>query len=278
MLKAASITATRSAVSYSKILDKVLGINVHEKKKVIPIEEVDPMYKKPVILPPTHGVEICRVSFRSFQLHRLDFYMNFCRKAAHSMGIPCTGTICLPRVIRRWTVLKSPFVHKSAMEVFERRTHKRLLVVRDADPEVVKKWLDYINKNIPIGLGMKYSLTEYEPLDIGQKIEKAIRTGDSRQVNEKALLSTKYVEDLVVRGRRRMWTTYKDLPVYGRTDVEKLAHDIAGKLRVDPKANIEDVTRQVVVGSRPPKPAKSSKKPVSDPNASETKTGPEATA
>ncbi|KAJ2856348.1 mitochondrial 37S ribosomal protein rsm10 [Coemansia erecta] len=264
----ASTTVTRSATSYSKILDKVLGIDVHKKKKVIPPEDVDPMYQKPVILPPTHGVEICRVSFRSFQLHRLDFYMNFCRKAAHSMGIPCTGTICLPRVIRRWTVLKSPFVHKSAMEVFERRTHKRLLVVRDADPEVVKKWLDYINKNIPIGLGMKYSMTEYEPLDVGQKIEKALKTGDSRLVDEKTLLSTKYVDDLVVRGRRRMWTTYKDLPIYGRSDVEKLAQDIASKLRVDPKANIEQVTRDIVMGSRPPKPAKPSSK----------KTGPKATA
>ncbi|KAI7833254.1 ribosomal protein S10 domain-containing protein [Kickxella alabastrina] len=258
--KTAPAVILRSAATYSKILDKVLGIDVREKTKMVPTKEVDPMYLKPTILPPTHGVQICRVAFRSFQLHRMDFYMDFCRKAAFNMGIPCTGTVCLPRVIRRWTVLKSPFVHKSSMEVFERRTHKRLLVVRDADPEVVKKWLAYINKNMPAGLGMKYWMTEHEPMDIGAQIENALKTGDTRQIDAGAISNTKYVEKLVERGRRRMWTTYKDLPVYGRADVEKLAMDIAGKLKVNPRANIEEITRDAVMGSRPPSPPKKSKK------------------
>ncbi|KAJ2387576.1 mitochondrial 37S ribosomal protein rsm10 [Coemansia sp. RSA 2603] len=241
---------------------------------MVATKDIDPMYQKPVILPSPQGVQIARVAFRSFQTHRLDFYMNFCRKAAYSMGIPCSGTVCLPRVVRRWTVLKSPFVHKSAMEVFERRTHKRLLVVRDADPEVVKLWLEYINKNIPVGIGMKYWINEYETLDVGTRIEKAIQTGDSRNVDAETLSANKYVGDLVTRGRRRMWTTYKDLPVYDRANVEKLAMDIASRLKTDPKANIEQVTRDVVMGSRPPKEPKKSKKlptqPPTPPSSPET--------
>ncbi|KAI8324530.1 ribosomal protein S10 [Martensiomyces pterosporus] len=246
-------SSVRMASTYASILDKVLGVDVRQKTKMIPLEDVDPIYQKPKILPSPHGVRVCKVAFRSFQLQRLDFYMTFCRKAAQHMGIPCTGAVRLPRVIRRWTVLKSPFVHKSAMEVFERRTYKRVMVIKDADPEVVKKWLEYIAKNIPAGLGMKYWLTEYESMEIGGQIERNLETRDPRKIGEMDLGIAKRAETVVQRGRRRLWTTYKDLPVYGREDVEKLALDVASQLRVSPKSNIEEVTRSVVMGTRPPK-------------------------
>ncbi|KAJ2362779.1 hypothetical protein IW150_006914, partial [Coemansia sp. RSA 2607] len=114
----------------------------------------------------------------------------------------------------------------------------------------------------------------YETLDVGTRIEKAIQTGDSRNVDAETLSANKYVGDLVTRGRRRMWTTYKDLPVYDRANVEKLAMDIASRLKTDPKANIEQVTRDVVMGSRPPKEPKKSKKlptqPPTPPSSPET--------
>ncbi|KAJ2725394.1 mitochondrial 37S ribosomal protein rsm10 [Coemansia sp. Benny D115] len=262
---AAPATFARSAATYAKILDKVLGIDVRNKTKMASPKDVDSLFEKPEILPAEQGIQVCRVAFRSFQLQRMDFYLDFCRKAAFHMGIPCTGTICLPRVVRRWTVLKSPFVHKSAMEVFERRTHKRLLVVRDADPQVVKKWLEYINKNMPAGLGMKYWMTEYETLDVGQQIDEAIKTNNSRIVDAQALANVKRAQKLVQSGRRRMWTTYKDLPTYDSNEVKNMALDIAAKLKLDPKANIEAVTRQVVMATRPPKPEKPAKKARAEP-------------
>ncbi|KAJ1960339.1 mitochondrial 37S ribosomal protein rsm10 [Dipsacomyces acuminosporus] len=229
----------RAATTYASILDKVLGVDVREKVKYIPREEVDPIYKKPQKLPAPHGVRV---------------------------------------FIRRWTVLKSPFVHKSAMEVFERRTYKRILIIRDADPEVVKKWLEYINKNIPAGLGMKYWLTEYEPLNVGEQLQKSLETRDPRKIDANDLALSKYADTVIQRGRTRLWATYKDLPVYGRADVEKLALDVANQLRVNPKANIEEVTRSVVMGTRPPKEkktgskAKSSAAPVETASAGTTTT------
>ncbi|KAJ2804624.1 mitochondrial 37S ribosomal protein rsm10, partial [Coemansia helicoidea] len=180
--------------------------------------------------------------------------------AAFHMGVSCSGAVPMPTVVRRWTVLRSPFVHKSSMEVFERRTRKRVLFVRDSDPEVVAKWLAYIHDNIPVGIGMKYWLHEHEPLDIGDRIESALKTGDTRHVDAQSLKSTRYLEHVVKRGRRRLWTTYKDLPVYSRDAVAQMAGDIAAQLKANPRANIEEITNKVVMATRPEKEEKERKK------------------
>ncbi|KAJ2820281.1 mitochondrial 37S ribosomal protein rsm10 [Coemansia furcata] len=257
---AAASTGLRMATTYSKILDKVLGIDIRKKDQHMSLKDTDPIYENPVILPAPHGVQVCSVTFKSFQLHRLDFYMTFCRKAAASMQIPCTGTVCLPTVLRRWTVLKSPFVHKSAMEVFERRTHKRLLVIRDTDPEVLQKWLKYVNDNIPPGIGMRYKLTEYEPLDIGKQIDQAIATGEPGAIDQEALASSNYLKSVVERGRKRLWTTYKQLPVYSRDEIEKMAADVATQLKASPRSGIEAITREIVDATKPAPETKKKKK------------------
>ncbi|KAJ2630593.1 mitochondrial 37S ribosomal protein rsm10 [Coemansia sp. RSA 1290] len=252
-LRAMRPCGVRSLATYTKMLDKVLGIDVHQKIKVPANDGKDLIEKNTKKIPQTHGIPVCRVAFHSFQLHRIDFYMNFCRSAAYHMKMPCTGVITLPKQIRRWTVLKSPFIHKSSMEVFERRTHKRLLVIYDTHPDVVQKWLEYINENIPVGVGMKYWINEHEPVDIGDRIAKALETGSTKSVDGKSLESTKYLQEVVQRGRSRLWTTYKDLPVFGRQDIEKLATDIADKLKANPRLNIEEVTRSTLMALKPPK-------------------------
>ncbi|KAJ2611771.1 mitochondrial 37S ribosomal protein rsm10, partial [Coemansia sp. RSA 1365] len=211
----------------------------------------------PKVVKSTHDIPVCHVSFWSFQLHRMDYYMKFCRKAAYYMGIPCSGAVSMPKVTRRWTVLKSPFVHKSAMEVFERHTHKRVLFVKDANPEVVKKWLEYINLNIPVGVGMKYRLHEYETLDIGDQIVRGLVQGRSQTIDTEELKKTKYLQHVVQRGRRRLMTTYKDLPVYKQKDIEDMAGRIISNLKSTPGANIEQITRDVVAATRGDKEKKS---------------------
>ncbi|WP_121543306.1 30S ribosomal protein S10 [Candidatus Rickettsia colombianensi] len=47
------------------------------------------------------------------------------------------GPIPLPRKIERFTVNRSPHVHKKSREQFEIRKHKRLLVIDDPNPAVV---------------------------------------------------------------------------------------------------------------------------------------------
>ena len=94
--------------------------------------------------------------------------------------MPCTGTIPLPVQTSKWTVNKSPFVHKKAQETFERKTHKRLLAIRDTHPEVVRRWVQFLNQNSIAGVGMKVTTWEYEELGAGQKRLDKVKRGESR--------------------------------------------------------------------------------------------------
>ncbi|KAJ2513667.1 mitochondrial 37S ribosomal protein rsm10 [Coemansia sp. RSA 1939] len=248
-----ALRGVRTEATYAKLLDKALGFKVREFVKVDEKYLDDPLYQKAPRVEKTHGVRVCRVAFHTFQLERIDFYMDFVLRAAYHMGIPIAGPVSMPVTVRRWTVLKSPFVHKSSMEVFERRTHKRVVVLYDADMEVVRKWLSYINENIPVGIGMRYWLTEYETLGISAQIEKALKAGEAANVDPNMVKDTKYAQRMARRGRKLLWTTYKDLPTFSRSSVESIAMSVVEKLRADPTANIRDVTRGIL--SRPKKQA-----------------------
>ncbi|RUO95415.1 ribosomal protein S10p/S20e-domain-containing protein [Jimgerdemannia flammicorona] len=84
--------------------------------------------------------------------------------------MPCSGMVRLPTQRSMWTLLRSPFVHKKAQENFERRTHKRLLQVKDAAPEAVNRWLLYLRMNAPAGVGMRATVFEYEEVGVGQRM------------------------------------------------------------------------------------------------------------
>ena len=46
---------------------------------------------------------------------------------AEKTGASVAGPIPLPTEIRKYTVIKGPFVHKDGREQFEMRTHKRII-------------------------------------------------------------------------------------------------------------------------------------------------------
>lgn len=46
---------------------------------------------------------------------------------AETTGASVAGPIPLPTEIRKYTVIRSPFVHKDGREQFEMRTHKRII-------------------------------------------------------------------------------------------------------------------------------------------------------
>ncbi|KAJ2133526.1 mitochondrial 37S ribosomal protein rsm10 [Coemansia sp. RSA 1807] len=247
-------SGTRFATTYTKMLDKVLGINVHEKTQVL-LEDPNARLRVPK-QPPTHGIPMCRVAFHSFQLHRMDFFTKWCCKAAFHMKMPCSGVIFMPRKIRRWTVLKSPFVHKSSQEVFERRTYKRVVYIYDSNPEVVQKWLDYIGQNAVAGVGMKYWLNEYEPLDIGERIKRALKTGDTKDVDAVTLKQARHVKRFTVQGRKYGRGRYRGLPMFRQQELEKMAMYVADQLRANPQANIEELTKVALkVNGTPKRPS-----------------------
>ncbi len=64
-------------------------------------------------------------------------------------GARVAGPIPLPMRVERYTVQRSPHVHKKSQETFEQRTHKRLLDILDPTAKTV----DELKKlNLPAGV------------------------------------------------------------------------------------------------------------------------------
>jgi small subunit ribosomal protein S10 len=58
--------------------------------------------------------------------------------AVKRTGADINGPIPLPRKIERFTVNRSPHVHKKSREQFEIRTQKRLLIISYATPQTIE--------------------------------------------------------------------------------------------------------------------------------------------
>ncbi|RKP40077.1 ribosomal protein S10 domain-containing protein, partial [Dimargaris cristalligena] len=101
------------------------------------------------------GLVSCNLHFESFSDHRIEFYMDFIRKVAQTMKVSCSQTVGLPTHTQLWTVVKSPFVHKSAQENFARLRIKRMLQIKDTHPKTLEKFLAYVEDNLPAGVGMR---------------------------------------------------------------------------------------------------------------------------
>ncbi|KAG0283234.1 mitochondrial 37S ribosomal protein rsm10 [Linnemannia gamsii] len=147
------------------------------------------VYGEPVQIPTTHNITVAHLHLRSYLPHQLEFFTDFARRAAAALEMPCSGAIPLPVQTSKWTVNKSPFIYKKAQETFERKTHKRLLAIKDTHPDVVRRWVQFLNQNAIAGVGMKVTVWENEELGVGQKkMEKAMK-GESRNRSVAAMMA-----------------------------------------------------------------------------------------
>jgi ribosomal protein S10 len=129
------------------------------------------MYLAPLRRKATHGIKVCDLQIRSFSVRNLELQADFVMRAAYYLGLPAIGPIPLPRITQRWTVPRSNFVHKKSQENFERVHLRRLVQIRDGDPEVVQYWLGYIHRTAYHGVGMKANMWEYEALGVGKRMD-----------------------------------------------------------------------------------------------------------
>ncbi|KAF9923419.1 mitochondrial 37S ribosomal protein rsm10 [Linnemannia zychae] len=147
------------------------------------------VYGEPIQIPTTHNITVAHLHLRSFLPQQLDFFTDFARRAAAAMEMPCSGAIPLPVQTSKWTVNKSPFVYKKAQETFERKTHKRLLAIKDTHPDVVRQWVQFLSQNSMPGVGMKVTLWENEELGVGQKRLERVKKGESRNRSVATMMS-----------------------------------------------------------------------------------------
>ncbi|KAG0031961.1 mitochondrial 37S ribosomal protein rsm10 [Podila clonocystis] len=148
------------------------------------------VYGEPVQIPSTHNITVAHLHLRSYMPQQLEFFADFARRAAAALEMPCSGVIPLPVQTSKWTVNKSPFVQKKAQETFERKTHKRLLAIKDTHPDVVRRWVQFLNQNSLAGVGMRVTVWENEELGVGQKRLEKVKKGESRNRSVAEMMSS----------------------------------------------------------------------------------------
>ncbi|AWV87982.1 30S ribosomal protein S10 [Bradymonas sediminis] len=79
-----------------------------------------------------------RIKLKAYDHTLLDASTADIVDTAKRTGARVAGPIPLPTRIKRWTVLRSPFIDKKSREQFEMRTHKRLLDIHDSTPATLE--------------------------------------------------------------------------------------------------------------------------------------------
>lgn len=77
---------------------------------------------------------LATVQLKSWVKHALEQCSDDVLRSAAQMEIKTSNVIRLPMRVRRWTVMRNPFVNKSAMDQFERRELNRMIEIYGSGP------------------------------------------------------------------------------------------------------------------------------------------------
>ena len=96
-----------------------------------------------------------KIKLESFDHRILDQSTAEIVDAIKRSGAFMRGPIPLPTHIERWTVNRSPHVDKKSMDQFEIRTHKRMLLLKEANAKAI----DNLKRlNLPAGIKVGITL------------------------------------------------------------------------------------------------------------------------
>ena len=96
-----------------------------------------------------------RIRLKAFDHRILDQSAALIVEAAERTGAAVAGPVPLPTTIKRFTVIRSPFVDKDSREEFEMRTHKRLIDIL----EPTSRTIDALTRlNLPAGVDIEIKL------------------------------------------------------------------------------------------------------------------------
>ncbi len=74
---------------------------------------------------------------------------------AKRSGVEVVGPIPLPTQIKKYTVNRSSFVHKTSREQFEMRVHKRLIDIMDPTSKIIDSMMSL---NLPAGVDIEIKM------------------------------------------------------------------------------------------------------------------------
>ncbi len=96
-----------------------------------------------------------RIKLKGFDHKILDQAARQIVEALERTGANVTGPVPLPTRIKRFSVIRSPFIDKDSQEQFEIRTYKRLIDI----VETTSKTIDSLtNLNLPSGVSIDIKL------------------------------------------------------------------------------------------------------------------------
>ncbi len=78
-----------------------------------------------------------KIKVKAFEANLVDSAAVKIVEAAKAVNAKVSGPVPLPTKREVFTVLRSVHVNKKAREQFESRTHKRLIVIKDAEAKLV---------------------------------------------------------------------------------------------------------------------------------------------
>ncbi|KAK2006551.1 ribosomal protein S10p/S20e [Colletotrichum eremochloae] len=169
---------------------------------------VQALYLQPLRREAEYGIPSCDLQLRSYSLRNLEFFADFALRAAYYLKLPAFGPVPLPRITERWTVPRSSFIFKKSQENFERVTLRRLVQIRDGNPETVQLWLAFLQKHAYYGIGMKANVWDFDKLGVGKTMDttdlgtaKAIETKWSHLGQNRDLNTVEKVEEFLAKVR-----------------------------------------------------------------------------
>ena len=96
-----------------------------------------------------------RIKLKAFDHRILDQSARQIVETAQRTGADVAGPVPLPTEMKRFTVMRSPFIDKDSQEHFEMRTHKRLIDVLEPTPKTVDSLM---RLNLPAGVDIEIKL------------------------------------------------------------------------------------------------------------------------
>nr|WP_272403942.1 30S ribosomal protein S10 [Mycoplasma bradburyae] len=96
-----------------------------------------------------------RIKLKSYDSRLLDQSVKKIFEIVKETGSELHGPIPLPTKKEVFTIIRSPHVDKSSREQFERRTHKRLIIIKQLKNETIQKLKRFV---IPSGVELRIYL------------------------------------------------------------------------------------------------------------------------
>jgi len=96
-----------------------------------------------------------RIKIRAYDHKIIDQSTKTIMDTVERTGARILGPVPLPTEKKKYTVLRSSFVHKDSREQYEMRIHKRLLDILDPSPKTVDSLQ---NLNLPAGVDVEIKM------------------------------------------------------------------------------------------------------------------------